>query len=182
MTTADVLECVEEHVGLDADPLVHGQQEVLGRQVFVGQVLTGDVGVGKDPLELLAHLGGVAAVGTGELGQPLLDLVAQRQGRDPDPLQHRQHDALGLSEQGRQHMVGRELGVTAGGRQVHGGLDRLAGLVGPLLRVDCHVRVSLLRENCSSITRTGARVPRRQLPDGDLTEQHRKLAPIPLRS
>ena len=91
LAAANLGERGEQLLRLDAQAFVHGEQEMLGREVLVGQVLAGQVCVVEDARELFAHLRCVAAVGAGQGPKPILDLVAQRQGRNADPLQQRKH-------------------------------------------------------------------------------------------
>ena len=97
----------------DADPLGHGQQDVLDREVLVTEPLTLPAGLLEDGLRLARQRRPLAAVAVGELGKGLLQAVAQRQDGDPHPRQHGQHGRAFLAQQRQQKMVRRYLRVVA---------------------------------------------------------------------
>ena len=101
-------------LAVDADAVGHGQQQVLGGDVLVAQLLAGGVGRVDDAAQL-ARTGGPRCRRRGAAWPGLGHLVAQGDEVDAQVGQHGQHDALGLAQQGRQEVVGGDLGV-AGGR------------------------------------------------------------------
>ena len=85
----------------------------------------------------LRLLGGLA-VDLGDAGEGLVDPVAHDLGRHADPLEDRQHHALGLAHEGREQVLGRHLGVVGLARERLGGAEGLAGLAGQLVGVERH--------------------------------------------
>src|SRR5437868_5274438 len=73
-----------------AQPVGHGEQQGLGGQVLVAQLGPGGVGRLHDLPQGPSHLG-LAAVGPGQAGQRLLDLVAHGEGRHAHTLEDGQH-------------------------------------------------------------------------------------------
>ena len=135
-----------QQVAHAAGELAHREQHVLGGQVVVAEV--GALAVGR-----LEHLVGVGRELGGLRGLPvhlreraerLVDPVAHGLRRDAEPLEHREHDALGLAEQRREQVLGRHLAVVALPRERLGGLEGLPGLAGELVRVECHVSPRLV--------------------------------------
>jgi len=118
----------------------HRQEEVLGGEVVVAEV--GALGVGG-----LEHLIGVRRelgllgglpVDLGQTGQGLVRAVADRLGGHADPLEHRQHDALGLADQRGEQVLGCDLRVVPFAGERLRGAERLAGLAGQLVGVERH--------------------------------------------
>ncbi len=137
VATADGLHGGEHVVAGDPQPVGQGEQQVLGRQVLVGEVGAGLVR-GVEHLVELAGQPGLAAVGARQLGQRLVDLVAQGQRLLAHALQHREDDALALAQQGGQQVIGGDLGV----RRLLGRVDRraegLLDLERPTVRIERH--------------------------------------------
>ena len=122
--------------------LGHREQDVLGGEVVVAEV--GALGVGR-----LEHAGRRRATSCGAAGpsrrRPWGSLasaastaVADRLRRDAHPLEDRQHHALGLADQRREQVLGRDLGVVALARERLGGTQGLAGLAGELVGIERH--------------------------------------------
>ena len=137
VAAAHVLHGGEHVVAGDAEAVGQRQQQVLGRQVLVGELGAGRVG-GVDDLVELAGQPGLAAVGAWQLGQRLVDLVAQRQRLLAEPLEHGQHDALALAEQGGEQVVGGDLGVRGLLGRVDGRAEGLLDLERPAVRIERH--------------------------------------------
>ena len=85
----------------------------------------------------------VAPLTCGSLAERLVDAAAHRADVDADALEHAGDDALGLVEQRAQQVLGRDLGVARVARQRLRGAERLLGLAGELVRVECHVLLPL---------------------------------------
>ena len=113
---------------------------MLGGEVVVAEV--GALRVGR--LEHLVGLGaerrvlGGLAVDLGLAGERLVDAVADDLRRDADPLEDRQHHALGLAHQGGEQVLGGDLGVVLVARQGLRGGEGLSGLAGQLVGVEGH--------------------------------------------
>jgi hypothetical protein len=133
----DLLHGGEELLALHPDPPGEGEEQVLGREVLVVEVDAGGVGGVEGGLELATDPG-LAPVGLGELGHGLVGRVADRDHRDAEALQDRQHDAPLLAHQREQEVVRRDLGVRCGLGGLDGPGDRLLGLVRPAVRVERH--------------------------------------------
>ncbi len=78
-----------------------------------------------------------------QAAEGLLEPVAHHLGGHAHPLEHRQHDPLGLAEEGGEQVLGRDLGVAAVPGLLLGGGDRLLGLAGEPVRVERHARLLL---------------------------------------
>ena len=100
VAAAHLLQRLEQLLAAQADLVGQGQQEVLGREVLVGELAPVLVGRVEERVQLLAHAG-VAAVGLGQLVDGLGHLVAHRQRGLADLLQDREDHALLLAEQRR---------------------------------------------------------------------------------
>ena len=138
VTAAHVAQDLEQLVVGGANTVGQREDEVFGREVLVMQLgalaVGGLEGVPRLPAEL--WLG--AAVGAGDLGQLVLEPVAQHHRCHADSLQHGQHHAALLAEKGVEQVRGRDLGMVAGAGQLDGGLERLLGLQRPAVRIECH--------------------------------------------
>ena len=91
----------------------HREQQVLGRQVLVVELLALFVGRLEDR-ERRAREPRVAHRRAGYLRQPrrcFVDPAAHRADIDPDALEDAAHDAFGLIQQCAQQVLGRDLGV-----------------------------------------------------------------------
>ena len=137
VAAADVLHRRQHLLTGDAEPVGQRKQQVLGGHVLVGQLGAGGVGV-VDDLAELARQAGLAAIGAGQLGQGLVDLVAQRQGLLAQPLQHGQDDALALAEERGQQVVGGDLGVGGLLGRVDGRAEGLLDLERPAVGIEHH--------------------------------------------
>ena len=130
-----------------ADPtsdLAHGEEQVLGGEVVVAQ--GGPLGVsgfegGVRARGQLRLLGGLA-VDLGDARQRVVDPVAQGPARDADALEDGEHHALGLREQARQQVLGRDLRVVQLARERLGGAQGLTGLAGELVGIERHASTS----------------------------------------
>jgi hypothetical protein len=120
------------------------EQEVLRRDVLVAE-LAGLVLRGAEDLEQLAGRGRLGARGVGRVGgEPVergVDVGADLLGARADLAQHGQHDTLGGLEQREHQVLGRDLGVAAGGGELDGGPERLLRLDGETVLV--HGRASV---------------------------------------
>ena len=118
---AHLLQRTEQRVVGDAEPaqevadtagdLGHREEHVLGGEVVVAEIAA--LAVGR--LEHLVRVGrelrglGRLPVDLRQLGDRLVDPVERGLGRDAEALEHGQHDALGLTEEGREQVLGRHL-------------------------------------------------------------------------
>ena len=98
-----------QHGGLP----VEGEEQMLGRQVFVGEVLTYLVGLVEDVAQCTTELR-VRSVRVGQLAEHRFGLVASGDDIDLDPVEKGQHNALFLAEQRHKEMLGNHLGVGRG--------------------------------------------------------------------
>src|SRR5207249_1045301 len=115
-----------------------GDQEVLGRDIFVPEVPRDLKGAVEDPRQLARR----SRVGRGprDLGLPVevrFDLGRQSRRIDAELLKNRHDHAFALPEQGEQEVVRRQLGVAARAGVTLSFLDRLLGFDGEL--VESHV-------------------------------------------
>ena len=130
---ADEVADAAGHVG-------HREQQVLGRQVLVVELLPLLVG----RFEHAERGGREPRVANGrprdlrKLRELLVDPTTDRADVDTDPLEHAGHDAFRLVEQGAQHVLGRDLGVAGVAAQRLRGADRFLRLARELVRVECH--------------------------------------------
>ena len=132
-----LLERLQQLFAGDAHLVGEREQQVLGRQVLVVEVLAELVGLVEQLVGGLPEAG-LAPVGLGQLLDGVGHLVAHGQRRLADLLQDRQHHALLLAEQGGEEVVGGDLGVAGGARQLDGGVERLLGLEGPAVGIEGH--------------------------------------------
>ena len=135
---------LETHI-LDVANLL-GVAEVEAQLVGGGQhvvQLAGDTDLG--PVGARQH--GHRLLGPGQHGGVV----------DARGVQHRQHQALGLGQQGDQQVVGRDLGVGGGPGRLGGGRERLGRLERPAVGVQSHGQPSLVT---GSTTEAGPRVAR----------------------
>ena len=102
--------------GLVVDPAetlalaVQRKQEMLGREVLVGEVLANLVGLVEDVAKGPAELG-LGAIGVGQFVENEFGLVARSDDVDLDPVQEREDNALLLAEQGEQQVFRNDLRV-----------------------------------------------------------------------
>ena len=113
---------------------------MLRREVVVAELRTLVIGGLEDAvclgteLRLLRRL----PVDLGQRAERLVGAVAHRRGRDVEPLEHRQHDALGLADEAHEDVLRRDLRVVPLARHRLGGTERFAGLPGELVGVERH--------------------------------------------
>ena len=118
----------------DAEPVGQREQQVLGRQVLVAQLVA--LGVGARRARSLSSrprrdsppyaLGSSATASSAAL--------RSTSGAMPTFCEDRQHDALVLAQQGGEQVVGGDLGVAVRLRRVDRGGEGLLGLEGPAVR------------------------------------------------
>ncbi len=138
MAAPDLAERTEQRLTVDAERVAECQQEVLGREVLVGEVAPQRVGLFEDLAQFLRQLG-VRAVGVGQLGQGIGGAVAGRGHVDPHLVEHREDDSLLLAQKGDQEMGGHDLGVRGGPSGLTGRRERLGRLECPTIRIERHV-------------------------------------------
>jgi hypothetical protein len=122
------------------EPVGQRQQQVLGGQVLVVELGAGRVGGVEDLVERPGQAR-LAAVGPRQLGQLLVEEVAQGQRLLAEPLEHGQDDALALAQQGEQEVVGRDLGVRRLLRRVDGRAESFLDLERPAIRIERHLEM-----------------------------------------
>ena len=130
----------------DADQLGQGQEQVLDRQVLVPEALALLVGPVEQAAGLAPELRVAAAVAAGQLGDEVLGPVADREGSDAHPLEHRKGDGVVLAEEGGQQVAGHDLGVAALLGRLDSGREGLLGLGGPAVGIKRHGSSIFLRE------------------------------------
>jgi hypothetical protein len=79
----------QELLPIDAEAVGHGQQQVLGREIVVTELLAGGVGDVEHLGELPGGAGLATAVGLGQALDGLVGAVAHHEGRQAELLQHR---------------------------------------------------------------------------------------------
>ena len=120
---------------------VQGEQEMLGGEVLVGEVLANLVGfvedVAKGPAEL-----GLGAVGVGQLVEDKFGLVARGDNVDLDPVQEREDNALLLAEQGEQQVFRNDLRVRGGPTEFGGRREGFGCFERPAIGIERHGETS----------------------------------------
>ena len=128
MAAPDVAQRLQQLLAADAQPVAHGQQQVLDGQVVVPQVLARRPRPrSNDVVGLAAEAGLGAAVGVRQLGHGLVGPVAQHQRRQAQLLHHGRHDGVVLAHQRAHQVVRRELGVAGRLGRLDGGRPPPAG-------------------------------------------------------
>ena len=139
MTAAHVAQRLQEFLAAHAESLVHREQKMLDAEVIVLQILLITLGHLEDVVELAIHARLVATVGLGQLGHPLVGLVADHQRRQAQLGENRRRDGVLLAHEGGHHVIAGEFGIRQRLGRIDGDRHGLLRLVGPVLRVECHV-------------------------------------------
>ncbi len=111
---------------------------MLGGEVFVGHVLAQNNG-SVDQRRELSPKPGLAAVGLGQGRHGLVGGITDRHRVQPQTPDQGQHDALVLTEQRSKQVIRGDLGVCALPGRGLGGLDGIAGQLGPGIGIEGHV-------------------------------------------
>ena len=143
MAATDVTQGLQEFFTTDTETLVHRQQQMLDRQEVVLEVLAVTLGVVEHVVEFAIHARLFAAIRLGQLGHGFVGLVANHQRRQTELRQNGRNDCVVLARDGCHHVIGGDLRIGEGLGLIECGRHRFLGLVGPLLRVDCHDRYLL---------------------------------------
>ena len=97
---------LQQFVVVDADPVGHGQHQVLDGEVLVAHVGALGVGRGQDVTQRPAYRRLPAAEGLGQPAELALEPLADQGGLDADAGEDGPGDALGLVEDGGQQVLG----------------------------------------------------------------------------
>ena len=130
----------------DAQTRVHREHEVLGGEVVVLQVLLISLGHLDDVAQFTAEARLTAAVSAGQFGDSLVGRVAHHERGEAELLHERTDDRVVLGHERAQEMVRGEFGVVQALGLIDRRRERLVGLRGPFLGVECHIFTPSLQE------------------------------------
>ena len=129
--------------GLVVDPAealalaVQREQEMLGGEVLVGEVLAHLIGFVEDVAEGPAELG-LGAIGVGQFVEDEFGLVARGDDVDLDPVQERKDNPLFLAEQGEQQVFRNDLRVRSGPTEFGGCREGFGCFERPTIGIERH--------------------------------------------
>ena len=139
MRTADLAQRLNNLFAIELEMICHRQEQVFGRQVVVAKISACLVSA-LEGLDQLPGLLDVAAECLWKGLQLFVEPVSNNHRLLTHPLQDGQHHTIGLTDERQQQVLGRYLWVRFGLRELLGCNKAFASLLGPLIRVDCHVR------------------------------------------